>query len=57
MGASQFILSTNMTRIRWVGHVARVGEKVSAREYRVIAGKPEVKTALAKSRLTKYTAA
>jgi hypothetical protein len=45
-----------MTRIRWVGHVARAGEKVSACEYRVIVGKPETKTELAKSRLTKYIA-
>jgi len=56
MGASRFKLSTNMTRIRWVGHVARAGEMASACEYRGIVGKPEAKTALVKSRLTKYTA-
>jgi hypothetical protein len=35
-------------RIRWVGHVARIGEKMNA--YRILVGKPEEKRPLGKTK-------
>ena len=42
------VLVIKSRKIRWVGHVARMGEKRGV--YRVLVGKPEGKTPLARSR-------
>jgi hypothetical protein len=47
--SSPSIIRINKSRrIRWVGHVARMGEKRNA--YRMLVGKPEVKRPLGRPR-------
>jgi hypothetical protein len=43
-----FALSMRMRRMRWAGHVARLGETRNA--YRILVGKPEGKRPLGKPR-------
>jgi hypothetical protein len=40
--------STETRRMRWAGHVARIGEKRNA--YKILVGKPEGKRALGRPR-------
>jgi hypothetical protein len=41
-------INTNLRRMRWAGHVARMGEKRNA--YRILVGKPEGKETTGKTR-------
>jgi hypothetical protein len=45
---SSLLLTESPERMRWVGHVARMGEKRNT--YRLLVGKPEGKRPLARPR-------
>jgi hypothetical protein len=48
MATNQTVNRGNMLRMRWAGHIARIGEKRNA--YRLLVGKPEGRRPLGRPR-------